>query len=421
MSTQPRERIGALLIGPETGFGAGANPAHLGYFRARNIARPAGREIKGTENRVQGEGQDVPSILRQPGELSFEMDVYCPTSTFPTVAAPEPTFTPFVSVAAALLGDEDWCPVLATVIAGCTTTVLKFDTAYGAAPSVLGFSVGDPIFVRASGSDRVLGFNCVQEIDDVLFTVTLRSPLPSAPAAGALVYGAAYAPLEADYDLPSYEVVDLGDKVYNRQRHLGNVVSNLTLNFPFRDLASMAVTMQCALPVPPEAAEAGGSPAKQAWTLGNGGQVIDGGLYLWDGSTNHKIAGGLEIDLGAQVVERPGVHGIDPNGIGGYDRVVVNPVVKIQPNYLSNELFTLADTEGQTFVLTFWAGRGARCVGLQMPASFISKFPELTARDGVMDLTIELGMQDYAGDGTGSGSNKNCGLVVAALAKGGVA
>lgn len=415
MSTQPRMRIGAVVMGPEASFGAGATETY--YYRARDISYPIGRTIEGGENLVQRDAQDRPSVLRDPGELEFTMDVYPAASAWPEGPGSREERSPLTEMCATMLGMQNARSIYAVCGGGSSTTVIQLDP-YGDSPANCGIAEGDPVWFRASGADRVLGFNTVQSIDNGNKRITLVSPLPSAPSAGCEIYGSYYASLEDGYDLVTCGVDFLGDKAYNKQANKGVAFSNAVISFPFRKLASVKFTGKAALPIPPTAAESGGSPAQQAWALGNGSQVIDGGIYLWDGSTNHKIEGGGELDLGINVVERPGINGVDPNGIAGYDRENVNPTVKLQPNYLSNALFTLADSEASDLVLTVWWGRGPRVVGFQIPAVYFKKFPERTDRDGLVDLSIELGMLPYSGhSGTSlSTNNVNKSLVIATLA-----
>lgn len=416
MSTQPRMRVGALLIGPEATFGAGSNS--LTYYRAREISQPVGRKIEGGENLVQRDAQDRPSVLREPGDMEFTMDVYPAASDWPTgPASSDEARSATTELLGVMLGQQCIGELFATCGAGSTTRVIQLDP-YGDTPADAGIVEGDPVWFRASGADRVLGFNTVQSIDNGNKRITLVSPLPSAPASGCEIYGSVYSALNDGFDLVSAQADVVGDKTYNRQSNKGVVLSNAVLSFPFRQLASIKYSAKVALPIPPTAAESGGSPAQQVWADGNGSQVIDGGIYLWDGTNNVKIEGGGELDFGVNVVERPGINGVDPNGIAGYDRENVNPVVKLQPNYLSNAFYTLADSETSNLVLTVWWGRGARVVGFQIPAVYFKKFPERTDRDGLVDLSIELGMLPYSGHSGTSTANNNVdkSLVVASLA-----
>jgi hypothetical protein len=397
------ERTGALFIGPSAAWGQAA--AGLTYLRAGKVKLPAGRTINPSEYDGQLDLVDRPYVLREPGTVEFETGVFPAQSAWPTgdPSAWDPaTGNPTNLLLSAFLGDVHEQVYLGATTGVSTATVLAFD-AYEAA--IANLEIGAPIFVRAADADSVLGANCVQSVDYAAGTVTLRSPLPSAPAVGSLVYGCYWNALCPKSTVQDFEITRLGSGNYNRQQNLGCAVSKCVILAPFRKQAMMQMAFLAANPIPPAAAESGGEPTVQTWAWGEAVEVLCGGIYLWDGVTNHKIQGGIELDFGINLVENPGIHGVDPNGVDSFTLEKRQPVAKIQPNYLSNDLFTLADTQPTTLVLTAWFGRGARCVMFQFPGAIVQKWPEYTGRDGVVDLSIEIGASGYTGDTGDAGAD----------------
>ena len=396
-----RTKRGALFIGEETAFGDGA--AALTYIKTKEVGFPAGMEYAPSDDIVQEDVEDQGTVLYGPGDVTFKMGLHpVKGSTWPTakpvLGSKPPISLPLEAIMGGVLAGG-----YGVLTAGSTTTVLQFDP-YDpvGVPSVMGFVVGEPVYVRTSGAENVLGVNVAKDVDDINFTVTLRSPLPSAPATGAIVYGGYCWPKLSSAASSSYELQFEGEAVTDVRQSLGGFAGQASIAAPQRGKAELSMTFHCAEPVPLDVAEAGGNPGVQAYAYPDAAQVIAGGLYLWDGTNNHKLTGGIDIDFGVESVPVEGIHGTDPNGIAAYVMIMRTIRVKVNPAYVDNKLIDLFRNPKAVQVLTGWFGRGPRVWMFQLPQTIMTMAPTLGDQSGVIIHPLEFGAAAYTGD-TGTG------------------
>jgi hypothetical protein len=393
-----RTKRGALFIGVEDSWGAGSSS--LDYVKTKEVTIPMGMEYNDPENITQSDVEDQGSVLYQPGDISFKMGLHPYTTTWPT-AKPSILLNPPVSkVLAAILGGTK-AGGYGVTTTGNSTTVLQFDP-YGDTPTDLGFVEGEPVWVRESGATNVLGANVIDDVDDVAFTISLRSPLPSAPGDASIVYGGFCNPKLATSEVESQEVKWLGEATTDVRQCLAAIANSASIEAPYRGLAELTVGFRSARPVPPDIAESGGAPADQAYSYPEASQVLFGGLYIWDGSENRKITGGVSIDFGIDAIDIPGIHGTDPNGIADIILASRKIRVKIKPAYVDNDLIDMFQNPPASMVLTGWWGRGAASWMFQVPAGILVSPPNWTDEGGAIHHELEIGTGAYSGD-TGTG------------------
>lgn len=398
-----RTKRGALFIGEETSFGAGS--AALEYIKTKEVGFPAGMEYSPADDIVQEDTEDQGTVLYGPGDVTFKMGLHpVKGSTWPTAKPVLGSKPPISLPLEAIMGGVK-AGGYGVLVAGSTTTVLKFDPD-GDTPTVMGFVEGEPVYVRTAAAANVLGVNVAKDVDDVAFTVTLRSPLPSAPAVSAIVYGGYCWPKLSSAISTSYELKFLGEASTDVRQSLGCFAGAGALAAPHRGKGELSLTFHSAQPVPLDVAEAGGSPAVQAYSYPDAAQVIAGGLYLWDGSSNHKLTGGIDIDFGVESVPVEGVHGTDPNGIVAYVMIMRTIRVKVDPAYVDNALINLFQNPADVQVLTGWFGRGPRVWMFQLPQTIMTLAPTFGDKAGVIIHPLEFGAAAYTGDtGTGGASD----------------
>ena len=396
-----RKDRGALWIGPESGWGDGS--AALVYVKTKEIKTSMGMEYNDPQNITQSDVEDQGSILYQPGDCGFKMGLHPFTSTWPSAAPLIGNKPPVSEVLESLLGGTK-AGGYGVTTTGNTTTVLQFDNA-GDSPTTLGFVEGEGVFVREPSAANVLGYNVISDVDDAAFTITLRSPLPSAPADASIVYGGFSNPKLASSSSSSYEVIWKGESTTDIRQHLACIPSAASLSAPYRGLAELDVTYRSARPVPMDLVTTH-VPADQAYAYPEAAQVLFGGLYLYDGVTSHKLTGGIDIDFGVESADVAGIHGVDPNGVAD---ILLNQRkirVKVNPAYADNALIDLFENPPASAVLTGWWGRGSRPWGFQIPAAVIAAPPEFGDDGGILNHGFEIGTGAYTGD-TGSGGESD--------------
>lgn len=391
------EKYGMLKIGSEATFGAGATTS---YFRARKVVMPTGRELEPGQNLAQSEGLDEPILLHKPGDGSMEMDAYGAVSAWPTAELASPAYTPTnMIMASAVCGAASGG--YGVVNAGSTLTTVSFATD----PVTLGFAIGQLVFLRTAGNGNVYAMNRIKAIDSVYNDITLQTKLPAIPVATDICYGSEYNYL-VDGAVPNYEVDFLGGNKFDKTICKGCATNKLTLDVMFGKSAVFNLGFRSALPGYYAAAESGGAITPQSWSY-TAVQGIEGGLYLYDSAgsgTLHKLEGDLKLDLGISLAENGGINAVDPNGVASYVFANRAPTVTLNPLYVNNALYALAETVPSGCSLVAWWGRGYNAMGFCIPNVIWKKIPDRQARDGVIDLSIELGCGQYNGD-TGAGTS----------------
>jgi len=395
---------GALFIGEEDSWGAGSSS--LAYVQTKEFSIPVGMEYSDPQNITQSDVEDQGSVLYQPGDISFKMGLHPYTSTWPTAKCVIGSIPPISQVLQAILGGTKAGGYGVTTI-GNTTTVLQFDI-YDDTPTDLGFVEGEAVWVRNPDETNVLGANVISDVDDVAFTITVRSPLPSTPADAAIVYGGFCNPKLATSQVASQEVKWTGEATTDVRQALGCIASQASIEAPYRGLAELTAGFRSARPVPPDIAESGGAPSDQTYNYPEASQVLFGGLYLWDGSENRKITGGASINFSIDAVDIPGIHGTDPNGIADIILAARKIRVKIKPAYADNDLIDMFQNPPASMVLTGWWGRGSASWMFQVPAGMLVSSPNWTDEGGAIHHELEIGTGAYTGD-TGTGGATDAG------------
>jgi len=385
---------GILEIGEESAWGAGS--ASLAYLATKEVSFPTGHEYEPGDDITQYDAEDVGSILYQPGDVQIRCGLHPAVAEWP-VGKPDlgdlpPIFTLLKSaLGGALAGGYG------VTTTGNTTTVLQFDP-YGDTPATLGFKVGEPVWVRVAGGANVLGYNTIKTVNNTAFTVTLRSPVPSAPGDAAVVYGGFACPKLTTQTSTSLEALWTGEASYDVRQALACAPSSQTIAVPFRGLAELTTTLRSARPVPPDPSESGGGVSQQSYPYPEASQAIHGGLYLWDGAVNHKLTGGVDIDLGIELSEVPGINGVDPNGIAAFVLTARKIRVKLTPAYVDTTMWEVFQNPPASSVLTGWWGVGPRCWGFQIPQAIVVSSPSWTDEEGKINLSVEFGAAEYTGD-----------------------
>ncbi len=389
MSTQ-RSKWHSVHVGSETTFGGGCanDETHpLIYLRTREFKQPTGRDVVANSYGAATDAEDAVTPILAPGDVEFKMDLTRALASFPTAAPDSAAAPPWIdTLGYGGLGAIPTAGGYGVLDGISTSTVLQFDI-YGDTPATMGFAVGQAVYVRTADAAQILGASMITAVSNTVFTVTVSPPLPSAPATGSTVYGGHDLMLSTLADQPSVEIEHKGEAAYNHQRNYGCSVSKCVISAPAKGLAEIQVGFRSAAPTP---LNTGGAATTQTWTWGDGIQTFGGGLYLYDGSTSHKILGGLNIDFGLGQTELPGVHGTDPNGIAGFVRSKFAPRIKIEPSYVSNALRDLFHAPTTTMSLQFWAGTGAASWCVIVPAVRVATPPVPTDREGVLDIPMEL-------------------------------
>ena len=399
-----RSKRGAFFIGEESSFGAGS-VAQV-YLKAKEVSMPSGMEYQAGDDIVQKDAEDAGSVLYQPGDVVVKCGLHPFTTAWPTAKPSLGSKPPISHTLKAVLGG-----VLAggygVSTSGHTTTVIQFDP-YGDTPSTLGFKVGEPVYVRNSGALNILGANVVKTVDDVGNTITLRSPLPAVPGTAAIVYGGYCWPKLPTGTAQSYQATYKGEAATHVQQAYGCCAAAASIAAPYRGLAELSITFRSAQPLPMILAESGGAPSPQTYSYPEASQVLNGGLYLYNGVSSTKLAGGIDVDFGVELQEVPGVNGVDPNGIAGYLLTARKIRLKLNPAYTDNAIIDTFQNPPASAVLTGWWGRGAAVWTFQIPAAMLVTPPELNDESNVLHNRLEFGCGEWTGD-TGAFSDAEAG------------
>lgn len=401
------QKRGEPQIGKETTFGAGAS--ELKTMRLEECTIPLGREYQTGNDIKQDDSRDPGTWLNVAGDITIKGSLHPQQNVWPTGASVDSDIAPVTIPFEACLGEGKRGGY--GVLAGSsTTTLLKFPTTEGAdTPSEMGFVPGEMIYVRAAGANNILGCNVIKSVDDVANTITLRSPLPSAPLTGAIVYGGYSLPKQDMTTLEGYEIKHLGSAAFDVRRGLGCTIKSLKVDAPYgAKTATFDATFWAALLVPPTASETGGAPSVASYPYPEGAQVANGGIWVWDGTTNHKIEGGFSLDFGVKNSPIGGIHGTDPNGYSGAVLTGRDITLEVQPAYTGNTYLDWMDTAPAACVVTFWWGKGAQVIGGQIPAAILVDTPADGTDGEAKTLVLKFGDGSYTGD-TGTFDGQDAG------------
>jgi len=399
--TYPRTMRGQFEIRESASWGA--DTGTWTYLKTKEVGFPSGLDYVEGDDITQEDAEDVGSVILTPGDVTMRCGLHPAVSSWPTLAPVIGDMPPIFVPLKSLMG-------LVTVggygvtTTGNTTTVLQFDI-YGSTPSALGWKPSDPILVRNAGESNIMGANVVKEVDDLAFTVTLVSPLPSAPGDGAICYGGFAAPkISTDTSVP-VDTRWTGEATYDVRKALSSLPSSAQISAPYRGLAELSMTFHSAQPIPPDASESGGGAVSQTYDYPEASQVIAGGLYHWDGSSNRKLTGGIEIDFGVELSDVDGINAVDPNGIAAMVLTARKIRVSVKPALTSDahalwEIFQNPTTDS---VLTGWWGTGPRAWMFQVPQATIMAVPDWGDEGGKVILEATFGAAKYTGhDGSAS-------------------
>lgn len=394
--TYPRTMRGQLEIRESAGWGQDSGA--WTYMKAKEVGFPTGLEYQEGDDITQDDAEDIGHVLFGPGDVTLRTGLHPAVSAWPGVAPLIGNLPPVFVLLKSLMGAVT-VGGYGVTDSGNTTTVLQFD-AQGAMPTAMGFVEGDPIWVRDPAGAAVLGANVIKDVDDVAFTVTIRSPLPDTPDDLAIGLGGYAAPkVSTDVSVP----LDLrwtGEAAYDVRKSISCLPSSCGIEAPYRGLAELSMTFRSALPSPPDASESGGGALQQSYPYPETSQVIKGGLYYWNGSTNRKLTGGISIDFGVENSEVGGINGVDPNGIAAMVLSARKIRVKITPamNADGYALFDVFQNPPPISVLTGWWGVGPRVWMFQIPQAVIVEAPNYADDEGKTMLDCTFGAAEYNGD-----------------------
>lgn len=404
---------GAVLVGTETSFGAGAS--ELGYVRVEEATMGLGREYQTGSDMKQDDSRDPGTWLATSGEVSLKGGLHPQRNTWPTAKPTEGDQCPMVNVIEGCMGEAKAGGYGVTATTGNTATKLKFPALVGETPAPtpteMGFKAGEFVFVRNANAPNILGAQVIKEVSDAGYEVILRGPLPGVPGASAIAYGGYSIPKQAMASLPSYEIVIKGSAAFDKRRALGCTMKGLKINAPATKTPTFEASYFAAKIVPPTVAEDGGAPGVQDYDFPEPAQVLFGGLYAYDGVTNTKLDGSFAIDLGVKNSVVQGVNDVDPNGVAGNILTARDVTTDLTPSYESNVWYALMDAPANTMI-TGWFGRGAQVFAFQLPAGELMATPDDGAEDDHKTVGLKFGDAAYTGDvGTFSGTdagNKSC-------------
>jgi hypothetical protein len=388
-----KTKQGALFIGEEATFGAGVAENDLDYIEVSEVNfGTLANEWRDADVLTQQDTDDNGMIARIPGERGFSFPMCGVQSVVPDeeLTDPAPLYPPQVKLLAGVLGN----PVVGgfgTAKAQSTTTLLKLDTGEGAT-----FAVGQLVWVRKASGRVMLSRVKTISTDDL----TVSPALPVAAAEGDLVIGG-YSHAKTSGPVPSFELCYKGAAPTDVRRALGCVVSQATITAEPRGYPKMDLTFKSALGYDPDDCVAqgyAGEPGAQAWSYPAISQVIDGGLYVYSGTSLIKLDGTLTLDFGIELVSNDGFSQDDPNGIREWVQVARRIRIKVNPAYRNNDLLAAFKNPNAVFQLVGWWGTGVGTFGFVVPAAVLVAPANLVDRDGYLAQELEFGCKAYTGD-----------------------
>jgi len=382
---------GALFLGVEDSWGAGSSS--LFYVKAFNIeASDLGYGYEPGQDITQQDVEDIGQSIRQPATVGFEMGAHPVRSTFPD-AAPTDDLHPPAELAKAVLG-KSIIDGYSSVEAGSLVSALKVPEGESSE-----FSVGCCYWTRAGALDtgkvmmfRVKSITLSGGNPD---TLNLLWDLPTAPVTNNAIYGSFNVYKGALSD--SYNVRWEGLNPKDVRDFKGDQVESMSLAAPAGQLGNFKVSFRSARCDDIDVAEAGGGPSVQSYPYPEKSQVLDGGLFLWNGSALTKFTGGVDIDFGVELTNDDGLHYDDPNGIASMVTHKRDIRIKLTPAWDGNQQFE-DFRDGDTVTVFGWWGIGSKVMGFNAPTGFQIKSPEPTNRNEFWALSQEFGVAAYSGD-----------------------
>lgn len=417
-----RTTRGSVWIGPEdtTTPAWGGGSSSLEYLKTQEVTTAAGQGVEYSEitNITQEDVEDQGSYLTVPGDITLKTGLHPWSNTWPTAKPVDGNEPPISNLLESVFGGVN-SGGYGVTSAGNTADVLQFDP-YDPLDD-LGFAPGDMIFVRNPGAANIIGANVIKSIDTGDSEITLRSPLPSIPENGAIVYGGySFAKLPAA-QADSYEIEYRGEATTDVRQHLACVPTSLTIDAPYRGQATISVTYRSAAPTPMDVDESGGNPDTQTYPYPEASQVL-GGLSYYVGTNALKFTGGISITAEIEAADVNGIWNDDPNGIANILMMSRKVRVVLTPAYEDNHVFDSFRVPNAISVLTGWFGRGAAVWGFQIPQALFVAAPAFGDESGVLTTETTWGCGAYSGDtvqapGTiGAGDPGDKSFVIAMLA-----
>lgn len=407
--THPRVKRGQFEIRESASWGADSGA--WTYMKLKEQTMPPGLDYVEGDDITQYDAEDVGSVLLAPGDVTLRSGLHPAVSEWPAVKPIIGNLPPIYTLLKSLMGTAT-AGGYGVTTTGNTASVLQFDS-YDTL-SALGYLEGDLVYLREPGAAGIIWASAIADVDDLNFQITLRHPVAAAacangsePADETIVYGGFNVPkITTDVSVP----LDLrwtGEAAYIQRKALSCLPSAASISAPHRGLAELSMTFRSALPAPPDASESGGGVSLQTYSYPETSQVIKGGLYHWDGSTNRKLTGGMEIDFGVELSEVGGVNAVDPLGIAAFVLTARKIRVRVSPAMNSDAyaLWDIFQNPPTTSILTGWWGIGQRVSAFQIPQAAIVSVPSESDGEGKVMIEAEFGASPYTGDtGSPSGS-----------------
>lgn len=387
-----KTKQGALFIAPELTFGAGVDEEDLQYLEVSEVNfGQLGNEYRDADVLTQQDTDDDGMIARVPGERGFSFPM-CPVQSEVPDAnlTPPATRPPQVTLLEGVVGGAV-TGGFGTAASGTTTSAV-LGTGEGGT-----FNVGQLVWVRKA-TGRVM-MSRVKAISTD--TLTLSPALPAAVANGDLVVGGYSLHKGSPAPKTTFELCYKGAAATDVRRALGCQISQATITAEPRGYPKLDVTLKTALNYDPDDCIAqgyAGAPGAQVWPYPKISQVIDGGLYVYSGTSLIKLDGTLTLDFGIELQANDGFSYDDPNGVREWVQTSSKIRVKVNPAYRNNDLIAAFKNPNAVFQLIGWWGTGVGVFGFCIPAAVLVTPPNLVDRDGYLAQELEFGCKAYAGD-----------------------